>query len=105
MTSILGSLVIFLTIPVLALEGDNSMPKERFTNYTTPLSLILSMGASITTSLSLSLFVNNGTLNIRDIQNGLIAGAVVGGTTSYFITNYAFSLLCGVAAAIFQPIF
>lgn len=63
------------------------------------------MGGSITTTLPFSIFVNDGVLNIRDIQNGLIAGAVVGGTTSYFITNSSFSILCGVAAAIFQPIF
>lgn len=104
-TSILGSLVIFLAIPVLAFEGDNSMKKEMFTNYTTAFYLILSMGASITTSISLSIFVNNGSLHVRDVQNGLIAGAVVGGTTSYFLTNAAFSILCGFTAAFFQPVF
>lgn len=101
----LGSLVIFLFLPVLAAEGDNSIKRELFSGYVTPLCLILSMGSAIVTSIAISIFLNNGTLRVRDVQNGLIAGGVVGGSASYFITSPVYALICGVAGATFQPIF
>jgi hypothetical protein len=102
--SMMGSIVMFVFMPVLAFEGDGSMAREAFTNYTTALSIILSMGASLTTGLAVSLLIN-GSINARDLQNALIAGFVVGGTASYFITNPAFSIVCGFTGALFQPVF
>lgn len=43
--------------------------------------------------------------SIRNIQNSLLAGAVVGGSASYFITNPSYSIVCGLTAALFQPVF
>lgn len=63
------------------------------------------MGSAIITSVAISILLNDGRLRVRDVQNGLIAGAIVGGSASYFITNPVYALICGVAGAIFQPIF
>ena len=62
------------------------------------------MGAALTTSFAMSFLIHNS-VNPRDIQNGLLAGAIVGGSASFYITNVAFSILCGIIAAILQPIF
>ncbi len=96
---------MFVFLPVLSFEGDNSMKKEIFTNYVTPLCLIMSMGAAIVVTLAINTLINGNNIKIRDIQNGLIAGAVAGGTAGYFITNLAFAILCGFTAGISQPIF
>ena len=62
------------------------------------------MGSSVVTGLSLSMLIN-AKPNIRDIQNSLLAGAIVGGSAGYLITNPAFSIVCGITAALFQPVF
>jgi hypothetical protein len=47
----------------------------------------------------------NAKANIREIQNSLLAGAVVGGSASYFITNPSYSVVCGITAALLQSVF
>ena len=59
------------------------------------------MSSAITTGIAFSSF-SNGYLRIRDIQNCLIAGIVVGGSASYYVTNPGFSILMGGVAAILQ---
>ena len=102
--SILGTNFIFLFVPVLAVEGDGSMKREWFTNFTTPLSIILSMGAATTTGLILSV-LGNGSPKVRDIQNALLGGIVMSGSASYFITNPGYSILLGILAAMLQSLF
>lgn len=63
------------------------------------------MGASLTTTIVIDMVINEDLLRIRNIQNGLIAGAVVGGSASYYITNPVYAIICGFAAAFFQPAF
>jgi hypothetical protein len=81
------------------------MKNERFTSFTSPLSVILSMGAGIVTSVAISLLASGKLIRIRDVQNGLLAGMVVGGTASYYITNPAFAICCGFFGAIVQYFF
>ena len=62
------------------------------------------MGAAAVTGVAMSALIH-GYLKLRDLQQALIAGMVVGGSASYFITNPAYSLACGVTAGLLQPIF
>ena len=94
-------MVIFLFSPILAFEGDGSMRREIFSNYTTTASLILTMGASIATGAAFIALLR-GTLIVRILQHCLIAGIVMGGSASYYITNPGTSILLGFAAAIMQ---
>ena len=102
--SIIGTLIIFLIVPILAFEGDGSMQRESFTNFTTAFGILLSMSSAITSGIAFSCFTN-GYLRIRDVQNSLIAGIVVGGSSSYYVTNPGFSILMGGVGAILQILF
>lgn len=80
------------------------MKKETFTSINSTVSIILSMSASLISNLSICIMIK-GSLVLRDFQNGLMAGIVVGGSASYYVTNFSFSLICGFSAGILYPIF
>lgn len=65
--------------------------------------MILGMGAAIIGALSTSVFVN-GSLVIRDIVNAPIAGGIVVGSASFFISNPVYSLVAGTTAGVAQSL-
>ena len=67
-----------------------------------PLSIILTMGSAMINSLIYRLFAGKFNVKTRQICNCLIAGIIVGGTSSYYITNLAFSIFFGLVAASWQ---
>jgi ammonia channel protein AmtB len=94
-------------LPILAYEGDNSNAISRFNLYTGPICIILAMGSAVVTSISCFSFkygVEKG-LRVKDILNGIIAGGVVCGSASFYITTPVLALICGATAAICQFIF
>ena len=80
------------------------MQREPFTNYTSPLSLLLTMGSAIVVGSAVSV-LSHGFVVVREVQDALVAGVVVGGSASYVITNPLFSVICGFTAAVLQPLF
>jgi len=92
---------------VLAHEGDNSNTISIFNLLNGPLSIILAMGSAVITSISCFSFKYGleGGLRVKDILNGVIAGGIVCGSASYYITTPVLALICGSAAAIVQFIF
>jgi len=80
------------------------MRKETFTPIISSISVILGMSSSFITNITICL-LHRGRLNLRDIQNGLLAGLVVVGSSSYYITNLGLAVVCGFAAGILYPLF
>jgi hypothetical protein len=66
--------------------------------------VLLSTGSAMVISVWMSYLMNNCEIRVRDISNGTIAGLIVGGTSSFYFTNPAFPIVCGVSAGIFQII-
>ena len=59
------------------------------------------MGASITTGVAFIVLVK-GKLIIRSVQHCLIAGLVLGGTASHYVTVSGMSIMFGLVAAVMQ---
>lgn len=56
--SIFGGILIFVLFPFLAFEGDQSYASNLFQRYTAPVSIILSMGSAILTSIGLGMLIH-----------------------------------------------
>ena len=80
------------------------MRREVFSNYVTTVSLVLTMGTAIATGVAFIAFLK-GTLIIRSVLHCLIAGLVMGGTASYYVTNPGISIMLGFIAAVLQVAF
>lgn len=55
---LLGNLAIFVLLPYLAYEGDQSGRGTSFQRYIGPLTIILSMGSAIVTSVVTGMLVH-----------------------------------------------
>ena len=75
-----------------------------FTLYTTVICVILSISASTLTSIAIGLIVK-GNLVVRHLIYGPVAGAVIGGASSYYTSNPTYALVVGAAGGILQTIF
>lgn len=68
-----------------------------------PLSVIIGMGAALLGAFAVSSFVN-GRIIIRDIIHAPIAGGIVVGAASYFITNPTYALVAGFTGGALQAL-
>ena len=99
--SAMGALIIFVFIPVLSVDIDTYHGINSFNRYTGPLSVIFAMGFSIIASLIVSVLIN-GHLIARDLINAPLAGAIIVGASSFFITNNVFSIVIGFVGGALQ---
>jgi hypothetical protein len=107
-TSFLGSFFIFILLPFLAFEGNQSSQNSLFHRYLTPVSIILSMGSSVISSIAVSMLVNGDNskcLRVKDMLNSVVAGGIVVGAASFYITTPYLALIAGTIAGILQYIF
>lgn len=106
---LLGNLAIFVLLPYLAYEGDQSRRGTAFQHYIGPLTIILSMGTAIATSVISGMLVHGdkaeGNLRVMDLLNAQIAGGIASGAASYYATSPFQGVICGFIAAIFQYFF
>lgn len=104
--SLMGALIILCLFPVLAYEQDsyNLINYANFFSFTnSPISVIIGMAASVLGSYSISSIIN-GTVIVRDLIHAPIAGGIVVGAASIFITNPVYSFVAGFTAGMVQAI-
>lgn len=87
----------------MAYEIDVANNFNIFNLYTAPVSIVIGMGASIVASCIVSSIIN-GYIIIRDIIHSPIAGGIVVGSASLFITNPVYSFIAGFAGGAVQTL-
>lgn len=101
--STFGAMIIFLAFPYLAMELDAYHGINNFNVYTGPFYVIVAMGAAIIGSIIVSCFIN-GTIIPRDLINAPIAGGIISGSASFFITNPVYALVVGFCGGAIQAV-
>lgn len=89
--------------PLLAVDLDSFHGINAFNVYVGPFHIIVGMGAALIGSLITSL-IFNGKLNPRDLIHGPIAGGVITGSASFFITNPVYALVVGFTGGVVQAL-
>ena len=102
--SILGALFIFLLFPFLALDIDAYIFQNTFAPYTSPLIIIMAMGAGLTGALILTILIN-GYIIVRDLTHGMVAGAIAVGAGSLYIFNPSFPIITGFIGGSLHTVF
>lgn len=98
-----GCLIIFALFPVLAYEFDGYSTYNSYSPYTNPLCIIGGLGAGAMAAIGTSILLN-GEIIVRDLVHGPIAGAIVVGASSLYITYPLYSLLAGFAGGLVQTL-
>jgi hypothetical protein len=75
-----------------------------FSKYTPVLCILLSISGSTIASMALGL-IFYGRPIVRHLVYGPIAGAVIGGASSYYTSNPVYAIVVGVAGGLLQTIF
>jgi len=96
-----GALIIFTFFPFLALDLDSFHGINTFNIYTGPFYVIIAMGAAIIGSIIVSCLIN-GYLISRDIIHAPIAGGIIAGSASFYITNPVYALVVGFMGGVIQ---
>ncbi len=105
--SIIGILFVFVLFPFLAYEGDQSLQAPFFQRYTSPVSVVLSMGSSIVSSFGTGMLIHGSKfkgIRIKDIMNSVVGGGVAIGAASFYITTPFLAIIVGSIAGISQYI-
>ena len=101
--AIIGAVIIFVFFPCLALDLDAQHGINYFNSFIGPFCIVLSMGASLVSTLIFSSLLN-GTIIARDMIHAPIAGAIIGGTASFFSTNPAQPIIAGFFGGALQTL-
>jgi hypothetical protein len=101
--AIFGSLIIIVFFPFLSLDPDAYTPINPFSINNSTLSLVLAMSAGVFGAFSATTFIN-GRIVIRDIVNSPIAGGIVAGSASFFITNPVYAVIAGFTGGLVQTL-
>lgn len=99
--STFGAIIIFLLLPFLTYELDAYHGINSHSIYIGPLELILAMGAALIGAIGTSLVIN-GALVPRDIITAPVAGAIIAGSSTFFITQNAYSIVVGFVGGVIQ---
>jgi hypothetical protein len=84
------------------------MQASLFHRYITPVSIFLSMGSSVTTSIAISMLINGDNykcISVKNIINAVVAGGIAVGAASFYITAPYLALIVGVFSGILQYVF
>jgi hypothetical protein len=101
--SLFGSLVIFALFPMLSYDVDSTRPFNTFYLQTGPLCILLGMSSSVMGAFCISNVINNSII-LRDIIHAPIAGGIVVGSASFFITNPVYAIVAGFTAGSVQTL-
>ena len=99
--ALFGAIIIFLFFPLLGFDLDTFHGVNLFNYFTGPFYIILAMGAAIVGALIASA-IFNGHLIVRDLIHAPIAGGIIVGSASFFITAPVYSLVAGFAGGFVQ---
>jgi len=97
----IGALVIFALLPILSYETDGYTRYNSHSFYTNPLCIIIAMGAGTLGSIIISSIIN-GTIILRDLLHGPIAGAIAVGASSLYISYPIYIIVSGLIGGIVQ---
>lgn len=89
--------------PILAYQSDAYNNFNHYSPYVSPLCIVLGLGAGVVGSLFTTTLIN-GIIIYRDLIHGLIAGAIVVGSSSLYVSNLMYSIIAGVTGGIIQAI-
>lgn len=98
--SLLGCSVLIISLPFLAFDPHTNIVNE-YQFYSPALCIILSTSSGFLGGFGVSL-INNGKTSVRNFIHGPIAGAIIGGVSSYFTTNLAYCLGVGMLGGALQ---
>lgn len=105
MFSLLGAIIIFLLFPFLAYDVDAFIYQNSFSPYASPLIIIIAMGCSMISSVGTSILIN-GHLVVRDVTHGILAGAIIIGSSTNYLANlfpvFVSAIVGGVIQALVQ---
>jgi hypothetical protein len=107
-SSLMGIFFIFVLFPFLAYEGDQSLQGSLFHRYITPISIFISMGSSLMASICVSIMVNGDnskTIRVKDILNAIVAGGIISGAASFYITSPFLAIIAGSISGSTQYLF
>jgi len=90
-------------MPVLAYDIDSFNPYKIYHLYNGPLSVIIGMAASLLGAYCISSLLN-GNVIVRDLIHAPIAGGIVVGSASFYITNPVYAMVAGFTAGIIQTL-
>ena len=103
--SLLGAIIIFLLFPFLAYDVDAFIYQNSFSPYASPLIIIIAMGCSMISSVGTSILIN-GHLVVRDVTHGILAGAIIIGSSTNYLANifpvFVSAIVGGVIQALVQ---
>lgn len=99
--AIIGSLIVFLLFPFLALDLDAYHGINSFNVYIGPLNIVLAMAAALGAAIMTSGLIN-GYIIARDLVHAPIAGAIIAGSASFFATNVTQSIIAGFFGGVIQ---
>jgi hypothetical protein len=106
--SALGVLFIFILFPFLAYEGDQSLQAPFFQRLISPISVLLSMGSAVITSIGVGMIIygdNSQSIRAKDVLNAVVAGGVISGAASFYITAPFLAIIVGSISGLFQYLF
>lgn len=98
--SLLGCAILIISLPFLALQPHTTIVNE-YQFYTPVLCIMFSTSSGFLGGLSTSLILGHKP-NVRNFIHGPIAGAIMGGVSSYFTTNLAYCLGVGLVGGSLQ---
>jgi hypothetical protein len=98
-----GALIVFALFPLLSYEIDAYSRYNAYSPYSNPTCIIAGLGAGAIGAIGTSILIN-GYLIVRDALHGPIAGAIVVGASSLYISNPVFAFVAGAAGGIIQSL-
>lgn len=95
--------MIFALFPILAYQSDAFNPFNQYSPYTNPLCIIAGLGSGAVGALFITTLMN-GIIIFRDLIHGVIAGAIVVGASSLYISNPLYAIVAGLTGGIIQAV-
>ncbi len=103
--ALLGTAILSIGLPFLIMGWHNfTNPNNAILNYVPILCVFLSISGSTISSMALGL-IFYGRPIVRHLVYGPVAGAVIGGASSYYTSNPVYAIVVGVAGGMLQTIF
>lgn len=102
--ALFGTAILSIALPFLIYDWHETDLVNPFSLYTPVLCVILSISASTLCSVALGL-IFYGNFIVRHLVYGPIAGAVIGGASSYYTSNPVYAIVVGLTGGLLQTIF
>jgi hypothetical protein len=102
--SLLGTALLSISLPFLIYDWSTNTTNNLFSVYTPVICVILSISGSTLASVALGLLIYGRPI-VRHLVYGPIAGAVIGGASSFYTSNPVYAIVVGVTGGLLQTVF